>query len=240
MPSLVYTHGGGWSIGSPDSTDLITRKLALMSDYAVVSLDYRLAPEYPYPAGFEDCMTAYYWLRKNGKSIQIDPNFITSGGDSAGGNLAYAMALKARDDNSPLDGVLALCPLTDWEFEKYESSFNKGYNGLLYDYTFLSVVRSNYLQYNQYKDPYASPMYGDLKGVCPSMLIACGIDLLYDENLLFAKKLKESGCKVEIVDYPEMPHAFYYYLGLTKEENELYEKMSIFLKNLYSTNTNGA
>ncbi len=235
MPILLYLHGGGWTMGSPESTDLVTRKLAYLSGCLIISVDYRLAPENPYPVGLDDCMAMYQWTLKNASQLHGNAEKIAIGGDSCGGNLALALALRARDEGIKLpNALLALCPLTDFAFEKYPSVLKLGPNSLLYDFAFLSCVRTFYSSYDQWQHPYVSPMYGHLQGLCPTFILSAGQDPLIDDNKEFTQKLKKAGVTVEFMIHEEMPHAYYYFLGLTKEEEEAYKGMARFLQKFAS------
>lgn len=230
LPILLYMHGGGWTVGKPEDTDLITRKLAWKADCEVISIDYRLAPEHPYPAGLQDCLEVYHWARKASKKK------IAIGGDSCGGNLVYAMALTLRDQGQKQpDGILSICPVTDFIVEKYPAFLKIGPNSLCYDYGFINFVRSIYSRHDQWEDPYVSPMYANLSKICPSFVLSAGEDPLIDENIAFVQKLNREGCKVEHFIQPKMPHAYYYFLGLSKEEEVAYQKMASFLRAIFQS-----
>ena len=114
LPVLVYLHGGGWVILSPDSHAGLAKKFAVGAGVIVVSVDYRLAPENPYPAGLDDCVAAFLWVRQNAASLGGDPNRVAIGGDSAGGNLAAATTLRLiAAGEEPPTSVLMICPCTD-------------------------------------------------------------------------------------------------------------------------------
>jgi acetyl esterase len=234
MPVLVYCHGGGWCLGDPEESDLVCRKLSHRSGVTVVSVDYRLAPEFPYPHGLEDFVSVYEWVREHAANeLGADPRRVAVGGDSSGGNLAAALPLFVRDKGGHVpDATVLLCPLTDFVAESYDSFKKVGPNSLIYDAAFLGYVRSNYVPYaEQWTTPYVSPMYGDLIGFPPTMIIAAGYDILLDDNKRFAEKLREAGnTRVELLIHESMPHAYYYLLGLSKEEDEAYQAMAAFLK----------
>jgi acetyl esterase len=232
-PVLIYFHGGGWSIGDPAEADLLTRRIALESGAVVVSVDYRLAPEDPYPAGLDDAMAVYRWARQNAATeLGAEPARVAVGGDSSGGNLSAAMVLRARDEGlARPDAALLLCPLTDFDCEKYESYQRLAPRGLLYDAAFLGFVRSCLCGATDWRIPYLSPMNGDLAGYCPTCIIAAGEDPLWDENHLFAGKLRAAGNPdVELLEYPKMPHAFYYFLGLADDVDRVHTAMGAFLR----------
>ncbi len=231
-PMMLYFHGGGWTTGSSESTELITRKFSHMAQMIVISVDYRLAPEYPFPHGLNDCIDAYKWARENGKKhFSANQERIVVAGDSCGGNLAPAIVISMRKQGYRIpDACLMLCPLTDFVTEKYPSTFSRGYKGLCYDYPFLCLVRANYARFDQLTLPEVSPMYDELNEFCPTFVLTAGYDPLYDENFAFVQKMRDAGNHVEHFVHEEMPHAYYYFLGLTKEEDEAYQKMCGFLR----------
>lgn len=233
LPVLVYAHGGGWCMGEPEGCDLVCRKLSHRAGVVVVSVDYRLAPEFPFPHGLEDFVSVYKWVRENATELRGDPRRVAVGGDSSGGNFAAALPLWVRDKGGPVpEATLLLCPATDYHFEQYDSFKKVGPDSMVYDAAFIGYVRSNYAPYaEQWTNPYVSPMLGDLRGYPPTFIIAAGQDILLDDNKLFAKKLRESGStRVELLVHETMPHAYYYFLGLAEEEDEAYRAMSLYLK----------
>jgi acetyl esterase len=176
----------------------------------------------------------YEWVREHAANeLGADPRRVAVGGDSSGGNLAAALPLFVRDKGGHVpDATLLLCPLTDFVFESYNSFKRVGPNSLIYDAAFLGYVRSNYVPFaEQWANPYVSPMYSDLIGFPPTMILAGGYDILLDDNKRFAEKLREAGnTRVELLIHESMPHAYYYLLGLSKEEDEAYQAMAAFLK----------
>jgi len=232
-PILLYIHGGGWSLESADDYANLLKKLSSLSCFLIFAIDYRLAPEHPFPAGLEDCAAAYRWLREYGGQLKADPKKIVVGGDSAGGNLTPALALKLKEVGEPLpDGLLCLCPVSDFYFEKYDSWRRLAFDGIVFDAAFLGFVRGGYVNCELWDHPLVSPLYGDLKGLPPTCLIAGGEDSLCDDNRAFAKKLQESGVKIDFKLYEHMPHAFYCFTGLIPQEQESLEQMTRFLKGI--------
>jgi acetyl esterase len=224
---VVYFHGGGWAFGNTAEAELVTRKLALVGDCVVISVDYRLAPEHPFPAGLEDAAAVYAWARREAGTVGGDPERVAVGGDSAGGNLAAALVLRLRDEGGRApDAMLLFCPLTDMLFEKHESFRRYAARGLLYDAAYMAAVRSFYVPYPLWEHPQVSPVLGDWRGGPPTLIVAAGADPLLDDNRAFYERLQAAGNReVELREFAEMPHSFYYFLGLTAAEDEAYRVM---------------
>jgi acetyl esterase len=232
-PALAYFHGGGWSLGNAEESDLLVRKIAFLSGCVVVNVDYRLAPDFPYPAGLDDADAVYRWLRGAGaERLGTDPDHVAVGGDSAGGNFGAALPLRARDAGFRVpDAALLLCPATDFRFEQYESFQRLGYRGFLYDTAFIGAVRGYYAPYPLWDHPHVSPMNGDLRDFPPTHIVAATADPLLDDNIAFHGKLLAAGNRdVELKVYDGMPHAFYYFLGLTEAEEQCHQAMAAFLR----------
>jgi acetyl esterase len=231
-PVAVFIHGGGWIMQRPEDCDLVARKLALEAGIVVVSVDYRLAPEHPYPQGLDDCIAVYLWVRRNAETeLRADPNRVIMAGESSGGNLAASATLRVRDaENIIPNAMLLLCPATDLRAEDYVSFRRLAPKGLLYDAGFVGFARSVYVSNAaEWDSPYVSPMRADLHGLCPTLIIAGTADPLLDDNRAFALKLRDAGNEVELMMYEDMPHAFYYFLGLTREEAYAYQAINDFL-----------
>jgi acetyl esterase len=207
----VYFHGGGWVIGTLDTHDATCRALALKSGAAVLSIAYRLAPEHPYPAAADDCYEATRWAADRAASLGIDAAKIAVAGDSAGGNLAAAVAIMARDKGGPaLVHQLLIYPVTDVDFDR--PSYVANGTG---DY-FLSTIGMqwfwrHYLGSTSAKDaPLAVVLsQADLSGLPPATVITAEYDPLRDEGDAYAKKLKSAGVAVDWACAPGMIHGFF-------------------------------
>ena len=129
LPMLLYLHGGGWVLGNMNSVDSVCRALANGSQHIVVSVDYRLAPEHPFPAGVEDAYAALAWVSAQADALGGNPNRIAVGGDSAGGNFAAVLALRAREERGPrIAYQLLIYPATDFQMKSAsQRSFAEGY-----------------------------------------------------------------------------------------------------------------
>jgi acetyl esterase/lipase len=208
QPILVWYHGGGFVIGDLDTTDRVARKLANRADALVVSVDYRLAPEHPYPAAVDDCWAVLEWATANGTELGGDPARIAVGGDSAGGNLSALMAIKARDAGLSLRHQLLVYPVTDLTMS-FPSIDENGEGYLLTKDSMVWFV-NHYLGGADPKDPHISPYYADdLSGVAPAHIITAEFDPLRDEGEAYGERLEDAGVPVEVKRYDGMIHGFY-------------------------------
>jgi acetyl esterase len=209
LPALVYFHGGGWTIGDLDTHDGLCRELANGAKCAVFSVEYRLAPESPFPAAVDDCIGATEFVSKNSKLLNIDSGRIAAGGDSAGGNLAAVVALHARDTvGPPLCFQLLIYPATDQNLDT-ESLARNGRDYLL-TRPLMERFRANYLpRPADYADWRASPALAKSHaGLPPAFVLTAGFDPLLDEGRQYAELLARAGVEVAVRDYPDMIHGF--------------------------------
>jgi acetyl esterase len=209
LPILVYYHGGGWVIGSIETHDNTCRALANLTPCIVVSVEYRLAPEFRFPAGLEDCYAATKWVAEHGAELGGDPTRLAVGGDSAGGNLAAAVSLAARDRGGPnIAYQLLIYPVTDSTNDTpSHREMGTGY-GLTQD----GMVYFWELYVSEPADatnPLAAVLHADLHGLPPAMVITAEFDPLRDEGDAYAEKLKAAGVQVEHVAYPGQIHGFF-------------------------------
>ncbi|MBS0248750.1 MAG: alpha/beta hydrolase [Proteobacteria bacterium] len=207
LPVQVYFHGGGWVIGDLDSHDWVCRAVANAANCAVVSVDYRLAPEHIFPAAYDDALAATQWVAAHAKLLNIDPARMSVGGDSAGGNLAAAVALALRDNGKiKLRAQILTYPIVDLTFD-YDERFEKGValtGGGMRDFIEKYVPDAN-----QRRDLRCSPLFAkSLKGLPPALVILAGFDPLYDEGEAYAARLKDEGVTVKVARYPGQMHGF--------------------------------
>ncbi len=207
LPVQVYFHGGGWVIGDLDSHDWVCRTVANAANCAVVSVDYRLAPEHTFPAAYDDALAATKWVAANARLLNIDPSRISVGGDSAGGNLAATVAIALRDEGKiKLRAQLLTYPIADLTWE-YDDRFEKGValtNGGMRDFIDKYVP-----DVGQRRDWRCSPLYAQsLKGLPPALVILAGYDPLYDEGDAYAARLQKEGVAVTVSRYPGQMHGF--------------------------------
>jgi acetyl esterase len=210
FPGLVFFHGGGFVLCSLDSHDGICRSLAHAAGCSVVSVDYRLAPEHPYPAAPEDCYAATRWVAKHGGELGIDVTRLAVAGDSAGGNLAAVTAMMARDRGGPvLRFQLLVYPVTDFSFDTH--SYRENAQGYFLTTGMMRWFWDQYLaDAKQGAEPYASPLRArDLSSLPPGLCITAGYDPLRDEGEAFAERLRGAGIAVRTSRYDGMFHGFF-------------------------------
>ncbi len=231
-PLMVYVHGGGFMVGRSEDTDYMTRKICAENEVVVVSVNYRLAPEWPFPAGIDDCLAVYRWLRSHGGELGGDPTRVGVAGDSSGGNFAAALPLRARAQGiAPPNVSVMFGPVVDFLFEEHESFNRLAPTGVVYDTAFMGFARGAYCRYSEWTHPHVSPLRGDLSGYPPAMIIVGTHDPLVDSCSAFARKLREAGsADVELFVRDGMPHGFYFFPGLFREEEEAYAALCGFLR----------
>lgn len=213
LPVLVYFHGGGWSFGGIETHDHVCRYLALHAGAVVVSVDYRLAPEHKFPAAVEDAVAATAWVAGQAAGLNLDPARLAVGGDSAGGTLAAAVCLQARDETGP--GIvyqLLIYPATDM---KMDCPSHRTYGeGFRLTQPLMTWCTANYMRDGRdFLDPRASPLLADdLSGLPAAHVITAGFDPLQDEGRAYAGRLREAGVDVHHDHYADMIHGF---IGMT-------------------------
>jgi acetyl esterase len=221
-PMMLYLHGGGFTVGQSEDTAYITSRIAAENAMVVVSANYRLAPEWPFPAGLDDCIAVLQWMRSDG----------AVGGDSAGGNFAAALPIMARDAGAPPpQAAVLLAPITDFFFEQHPSFERLAPLGIVYDTAFIGFVRGAYLVHGKnWEHPHASPARADLRGYPPTLIATGTEDPLVDENRAFAEKLRAAGGRpVEHFIREGMPHGFYFFPGMFKQGDEAFAAIAAFL-----------
>ena len=209
LPVHVYYHGGGWVIGDLDSHDWICRSIANAAQCAVVSVDYRMAPEHVFPASFDDALAAARWVAENAGALRVDPARISVGGDSAGGNLAAAVAIAARDGGGPrLRAQILVYPATDLAMTGgYYGRFTEG--PALTDDVMRWFIGLYIPDASQRTDWRASPLLAkSLEGLAPALVLTAGIDPLCAEGEAYAARLEKEGVPVTRASYPGQLHGF--------------------------------
>jgi acetyl esterase len=214
LPALVFFHGGGWTIGDLDTHDVVCRSLANGARCAVFSVDYRLAPEHPFPAAVEDCVFATEYISRHHKNLNVDASRIAVGGDSAGGNLAAVVALTLKG----LAFQLLVYPATD-QHCSFPSHERNG-QGYLLTREGIDFFRSHYLPRGQFADWRASPLLAPSHaGVAPAFVLTAGYDPLVDEGRAYAEKLAQAGVEVSYRNYADMVHGFLLFGGVLDTAN---------------------
>lgn len=208
-PGVLYLHGGGFVIGSPDTHDRLTRELAERIGARVLSLHYGLAPEHPYPAGLDDCVEAGRWLGAHGRELGIDPERLVIGGDSAGANLSAATILRLRDGKVPVRFRAALLIYGRFTGDETASMTAWGDRDLVLSKLVMDWFARHYVGESPDRtDPYYAPLAGDLRGFPPSILVVGTLDPLLDDSRLFAAALEKAGVPAELHVYDDGLHAF--------------------------------
>ncbi len=205
----VYFHGGGFVIGSIESHDVLCRQLCEASGHAVLSVDYRLAPEHPFPAAFDDCLAATRWAHSNAAQMQIDPRRIAVAGDSAGGQLAAVVALALRQDSKiRLAFQLLIYPITDALMS--QPSIERNGSGYLLTKATLEAYYGHYWpELSSRHDWRASPLLAkDLSELPAALILTAGFDPLRDEGLAYADRLSSSGVATRYVCFERQIHGF--------------------------------
>jgi len=209
LPALVYYHGGGWTLGSIASYDSLCRGLARGSKCLIVSVDYRLAPEHPFPAALEDAHLALWWVARNADDLGVDSRRLGLGGDSAGGTLATVVALRARKEGLPVAFQALFYPGTDLTRLDRASHEQYGQDHLLTTRA-IETFRSFYLpDPADWSRPEASPVLmadSDLRLLPPALVMTAGCDPLRDEGEAYANCLRAVGVAVDYRLEPELTH----------------------------------
>ena len=207
--SMLYFHGGGFSIGSIRTHDPVCKFLSEMLGWKIFSVEYRLAPEHRFPIPLEDCDKSMDWLIENADQFEIDINKIAVGGDSAGGNLAACLCIKRIEEGKiQPERQILFYPAVDTGGD-YESikTFTDGY--FLLTKELLEWFGNNYLDESDHTNIFAAPMnYNKLEMVPPALIITAGFDPLRDEGKAYAEMLQKNGVKVDYKEYPSLIHGF--------------------------------
>jgi acetyl esterase len=232
---MLYIHGGGFTVGRSEDAAYISSRIAAENG-VVVSVNYRLSPEWPFPFGLDDCMAVLRRMQANGALMNGDGSRIVVWGDSAGGNLAAVLPLRAKRDGAPAPVATVLfCPITDFQYERYDSFERLAPKGVVYDTAFMGFIRGAYLNgVGDWSNPLASPALAELHGYPQTLIISGTADPLVDDKRAFARKLKEAGVGVENLVADAMPHGFYFFPGVLGEGDEAYAAVKRFFERIFA------
>jgi acetyl esterase len=236
LPVVIFYHGGGWVQGNLDTHDNIARALAAGSDTIVVSVDYRLAPEHPFPAGVEDAYAALLWVFQNAPSFGGNPEKIAVAGDSAGGNLSAVITLIARDNDGPKILHQALIyPATN--LSRLDTDSHRFFaEGFLLTKSKIELYRELYLPDKaDWTNPYASPLLAmDHRDLPPATIITAEMDPLRDEGKQYADKLESAGVPVRYHNYKGMVHSFVSADKMLRQAHEALEELADDLRKSFA------
>lgn len=219
-PAIIYLHGGGWVLNFLDIYDASLSRLANQTGATIISVHYQKAPEHPFPIPFDDCYATLLWAIENADALQIDKKRIGVAGDSAGGNLASAVALKARDNGIKLAFQLLVYPCNDRNFDT--ASYKEHATGLGLTTQAMKWFWDQYLQGNTHdQNSYAIPQSAtDFSALAPAIFITAQYDPLSSDSEKYAEALREAGVTVAFREYAGMIHGFYSSMGVTPTAKE--------------------
>lgn len=229
MGLLVYFHGGGWVIGDLNSHDGVCRSIANQSGHAVLSVDYRLAPEHKFPAAFDDCAAALRWAHDQASSLGVDKTRIAVGGDSAGGNLAAAVALA---EVVPLRFQLLIYPAVDMTMKS--PSIDENSTAPILTKSVMAWFVNHYMRTSaDHKNIQASPIVASddlLKKMPPALVITAQFDPLRDEGEAYGKRLVENGVNCTITRYNGAFHGFFSMITLLDDAQSAHAQAGVMLR----------
>ncbi len=226
---IYYLHGGGFVMGSPGTHRPMVQRIAQAAGARALQIDYRLAPEHPFPAALEDSLAGYRWLLAHG----VRPSEIVIAGDSAGGNLTLATLLALRDGGEPFPaGAVCLSPVTDHTRDG-ESHQSRGAEEALISGSFCRAVSQMYLGDQDPRTPLASPLFADLRGLPPILLHVGTHELLLDDSREFAAKAKAAGVEVTLRVWDGLWHVFPSFVSLP-ESRQLFQETGAFVRQRFT------
>lgn len=238
LPVIVFLHGGGFVLGGLDTHDNVCTALANRANALVLSVDYRLAPEHPFPAALEDSYAALEWAKRYAGDLGGDPDRLAVAGDSAGGNLTAGVTLLAADRDGPeIDHQVLIYPVVGGGAvgappDSYEENA-EGY--------FLEADEMEWFQQSYVQDPiharneYAAPLLArDLSGLPPASIVTAGFDPLRDEGIQYARQLADDGVEVTHRNYEAMIHGFVSMTGLVSQANDCLDELATDLSAAFS------
>jgi acetyl esterase/lipase len=222
---ILYFHGGGYVVGTAAFFRDFLWRAATVARAQVLYFDYRLAPEHPFPAALEDAVTVYRWL-----TARFDPRHVAFVGDSAGGGLLFATLPRLRDEGLPFPcAAAAMSPWTDLTLSGPSMRTNAVADPMLDPRNLPGLVR-HYSAGADPRNPLISPLYGDVTGFPPALIQAGSDEILRDDAVRMAEKLRAAGCEVELEVWEKMPHVWQLYARLLPEGRRAIERIGAFLQ----------
>jgi acetyl esterase/lipase len=224
---ILFLHGGGYATGSPSNYRHVTWRFASAARAVVIAPDYRLAPEHPFPAALDDAFSSYRWLLTNG----ADPRRIGILGDSAGGGLAFALVLKLKDEGvAPPAAVVGLSPWTDLALTGASLRLNARADPMI-NAESASKFATSYLAGADPRSPYASPLYGDWQRAPPALIHVGSDEVLRDDAVRMADRMRAASCEVEFEIWRRMPHVWHALAPILPEARRAIRRVGAFLEN---------
>lgn len=224
---IFYLHGGAYFLGSVKTYHYLLGKLAQITKAKIFAVNYRLAPEHPFPAALNDAITAYKWLTK-----QISPNKIIIAGDSAGSGLAIATLILLRDQHLPLPKAsILLSPWLDLALTGKSINYNADKDYFISP-NLAAKAAQLYLNFASTTHPLASPLYAELKGLPPCYIQTGSAEILYSDAIRFAQKAQQSGVNIELDVWPNMIHGWHFFGSFFPESREALLSIGKYLRTL--------
>ena len=228
---ILYVHGGSWVSGSLAGYRAFLSRVSQATGAVVLAVDYRLAPEHPFPAGLDDCIQAYRWMRENGPQGKGTVPAAYLMGDSAGGNLALAALLKVRDSQLPLPAALiALSPATDFTGGSPSLVSRASVDPIIKPEVLPALIPIYLGRHTEATDPYASPLFGDYRGMPPLLLQVGDAEVLLDDSTRLARHAAEQGCDVTLEIWDGMPHVFQGFAPFLPEASKAIATIGKFIR----------